>query len=163
MFILDHYTWPKTIPVKTKQELCGLAVICAVCEEVFSSLWSVQCPNYSVAIMKYYHAITQRCATHSSRAEKVLRIVCVCCSATLWTGPLGSTVSGPHLRWPGLMNYGAPAASSILQRQRKIRSLLAPADALTANVFLINAEPSCSFDGCRKHDGGWWQLFLVRK
>ncbi len=33
--------------------------------------------------------------------------------------------------------------------------------ALTANVFLINAEPSCSFDCCRKHDGGWWQLFLV--
>lgn len=140
VFILDHDTLPKTIPVKTKQGLCGLAVICAVCEEVFASLWSVRCPNYSAAIMKYYHAITQRCATHSSRAEKVLRIVC--CSATLWTGRLGSTVGGPHLRWPGLMNYGAPAASSILQRKREIRSLLAPAYALTANVFLINAEPS---------------------
>lgn len=112
----------------------------------FESLWSVQCPNYSAAIMKYYHAITQWCATHSSRAEKVLRIVCVCvcCSATLWTEALGSTVGDPHLRWPSLMNYGAPAGSSILQQQlHKIRCLLAPTDALTANVFLINAEPSC--------------------
>lgn len=79
VFILDPDLGPKTIPVKTKHGLCGLAVICAVCEEVFASLWSVQWPNYSAAIMKYYHAITQRCSTHSSREQRKCRMMCAFC------------------------------------------------------------------------------------
>ncbi len=118
----------------------------------------LQCCHNEVLPCNYPAVRYTQQPSRESAENSVCVLQCHAVNRTAWH------YSGrPSPEVAGLMNYGAPVASSILQRQRKIRSLLAPADALTANVFLINAEPFCSFDCCRKHDGGWWQLFLLRR